>query len=193
MLQSIGYNQSRQIIQIFFFFRLFFLSSIQSISAAFLFGLSLPYCANRDYMFFAILQRSFGNISKRISQFMRYRSIQAPEIVASHITAGPHFLAAFSFLSVFHQSTMTNGCCIPSGSQAVEERSAITRIYKHQVLINTLCHAAVDLIYRHIQQINIGGTCILYNYILIIPLRRDLFKHYVMSLIINPDKLISAK
>lgn len=83
-----------------------------------------------DYIFFAILQRSSLKISKSISQFMRYRSVLAPEIVASHITVGPNFFAAFSFLSVFHQSTMINRCCIPPGSQAVEKRSAIIGIYK---------------------------------------------------------------
>lgn len=82
-------------------------------------------------------------ISKGLSQFMRYGSVLAPEIVASRITVGPRFFAAFSFLSVFCQSTVMNGCCIPSGSQAVEKRSAIIGIYKRWISINTLCRAAV--------------------------------------------------
>jgi len=60
---------------------------------------------------------------------MRYRSVLAPEIVDSYITVGPHFFATFSFLSVFHQCAMMNGCCIPPGSPAVEKRPAIIGIY----------------------------------------------------------------
>lgn len=96
--------------------------------------------AQRLYVLCYFIEELFENKQKNKSVY---------ETVASHITAGPHFLAAFSLLSVFLHSTMTNRCCIPPGSQAVEERSAIIGISKCQILINTLCHAALDLTQRH--------------------------------------------
>lgn len=58
-------------------------------------------------MFFVDFTEDVLKIGKGRSQFIRLKkSVFASEMAASHYPGGPHFVAAFSFLSVFHQSVV---------------------------------------------------------------------------------------